>query len=137
MYVLIFEPFRLQGSCTNLILFRSTVFPCFDVMRRSRTQTSPPVSSSSAVTNGATRMQQLIDARQNARRALISSMTWVKSHPREKLQSASKPSLSSADLQGLIKQIHNDWHKSTLSTLHQFLEAVSNVINFAVSLCRA
>lgn len=79
-------------------------------------------------------MQQLVKSRHNARRALTLSMTWVKGNPREKPRSSSGNSFSSADLQALLKQIHNDWHKRTLSAMHKFLDAVTNIINFSVSL---
>lgn len=106
----------------------------FVVMKRSRSQASPQLSSATAVTNGTTRMQQLIKARHNARRALASSMTWVKGNTREKARASSGNSFSSVDLQALIKQIHNDWHKRTLSAMHKFIDAVTDIANFSVSL---
>lgn len=100
------------------------------LMKRPRSPTTP-LSSSSAVTNGATRMQQLVESRKEARRALTSSMTWAKGRPNA--QHSGKQSVSAAELQALIRQIHDEWHKRTLSALHQFLDSVVNIIKHSVS----
>lgn len=92
------------------------------------------MSSSSEITNGGTRMLELVERRQAARRALRSAMTWTKVAKRQASHSASGHPTSRATVVTIVKQAHGEWHRRVHSIMQDFLDAVFEIVSFSVSL---